>query len=686
MASLVFNNTSLINPSDNISAAVSAAPKGAVWQRKGTILRDPTCLNVFQECNVRFDSGSQLLGLDPAEPVFKMWFSGGNTGTVIGSGGSGGMFYAESRNGFENWVMRPTAVIDVTSRSSIVRHNGTYYIYNGPEQKRFSSSDGVTFGIGEQLYFDGTPAAWEEGGKQNTCTWVEPDGTWRMMYEGSGLVGNVWQVGLATSTDGINWVRSASNPVLRAEDGLLSASAPDVHKIGDWYWGWFHGVPANAQGATTTIPTDLYRARSRDLVNWERTPRYPILVRSTPDEGAGSVQGQIADVSLIEVGDKTFMFYEGGDGAIIEFRNFSLKCAVANMTLAELVTTNEGGSDGEQHFKDQYGAVHYPEQIILGSLNAQCFEKVRVETSPASWRGMLVNHKGQATAFTVESQWPCPLNMYIGGGSNYKLPLQIGAGQVLDTPLPGGIEFDGTNMYFTNSSSVRNSMNATKAIYDHNIDSNAHSIVSSRFVRTLSWLKSGAIYTGSGAPSGQLGEYAGLSSGATPNSTAMRAIYAGVFGLLGVGLTNYQTSTSYPFEISVMFGIDGGAYSGTIIRFGLGKHEGLTFGVSDASLPKGLGFEIRNLRIWTFIKPGDGAPIYDDTGVSITSVDRVYQLGFRCVPGVTTDTLEFFVNYNAVNSRSVSRFSMDFVGPFLELTNGDNSTSLNAGVSQIYYK
>ena len=443
------------------AAAVAGAPKGNVWQRKGIIITDPTGVAVNAESNVIYEGNSLLLGLSAAEPVFKLWYSGGNTGTAVGAGDSAGMYYAESRNGFENWVAHPTPVVSPNYRSSVVKTGGTYYIYALPFGKRFASADGRTFGSAQQLYFTGPQGAWEASGLQNSCVWVEGS-TWYCMYEACANTGHVWQIGLMTSTDGINWVRYSDSPVIPAGDGLNSTSGPDVHKIGDTYWCWGHGVATNTNLSSDSVPTDLFRWKSKDLHTWERSPRYPIMVRATPDEGANNELGQIADVSLIEAAGRVFMFYEGADGSVLEFRNSSLKCAIANMTMAELVTTNEGDAGGgEQHYKDYYGAVHYPEQVVFGSKTGQFYERVLVKTTAAAARGMTLDHGGSLTALTILSGYPCPCNLEIGAGANYKAPIKLNSGAVLSTPVAGCIEFDGTNLFFTTNAGVRKTITAT---------------------------------------------------------------------------------------------------------------------------------------------------------------------------------------------------------------------------------
>lgn len=442
------------------AAAVAEAPKGNVWQRKGRIIRDPTALAVNQEPNVLYEANSLLLGLSASEPVFKLWYSGGNTGTTVGAGGSGGMYYAESRNGIENWVQRATPVIEVASRCSVVKDGANYYIYHLPGGHRYSSTDGVTFSAPEVLSITGTSGAWEAGGRQNSYTWKE-GATWYMTYDAAGATGNIWQAGLATSSDGVNWVLCAQNPILRAEDGLLSVSSLDVHKVGDTYWGWFHGTAANSHLATTTIPTEIYRAKSTDLINWERSPMYPVFSRATPDEGVASEQGQTADAALIEVGGRVFMFYEGADGSVMSLRNSSIKVAVANMSFAELTTTVEGESPGEVVTRDAMGGRYISESVSIGAVAGLYYEKVALKTNPTDARAISVSHAGAGAAITVTGLYPCPALLDLGGGANYQVPILLHAGAVLTTPVAGAIEFDGTNLYFTTAAGVRKTITAT---------------------------------------------------------------------------------------------------------------------------------------------------------------------------------------------------------------------------------
>ena len=102
--------------------------------------------------------------------------------------------------------------------------------------------------------------AWEE-----TCV-AEPfvlyDGTWRMWYTGGWTHG---AIGYATSTDGITWVKYASNPVYgQGASGYANiANCPTILRTGSTYWLFASG------GTDTHTPfTTLRVATSTDGIAW----------------------------------------------------------------------------------------------------------------------------------------------------------------------------------------------------------------------------------------------------------------------------------------------------------------------------------------------------------------------------------------------------------------------------------
>jgi predicted GH43/DUF377 family glycosyl hydrolase len=147
---------------------------------------------------------------------------------------------------------------------------------------------------------------WDDGGIQNPkVTYF--DNTWRMYYTGfkdGGSSQSDWQIGLATSDDGITWSRYDSNPIIPKGgvgewDENMVASA-GVIKDGDTYKMWYHGRDA----------ADKHRiglATSTDGTNWTKYDSNPVMEPSV----SGWDSAHIYSARVIKEGETYKMWYTG---------------------------------------------------------------------------------------------------------------------------------------------------------------------------------------------------------------------------------------------------------------------------------------------------------------------------------------------------------------------------------------
>ncbi|MDE2312523.1 MAG: hypothetical protein KGJ93_05600 [Patescibacteria group bacterium] len=101
-----------------------------------------------------------------------------------------------------------------------------------------------------------------------------PDGEWRLYYTG---IGSQNGIGLLISKDGINWTPYEHNPVFAAQSGawddeILEQSV--VYTKGQYYM-WYSGWKGELK-PDTVISIGL--ATSTDGINWTRNPNNPVLV------------------------------------------------------------------------------------------------------------------------------------------------------------------------------------------------------------------------------------------------------------------------------------------------------------------------------------------------------------------------------------------------------------------------
>jgi predicted GH43/DUF377 family glycosyl hydrolase len=130
--------------------------------------------------------------------------------------------------------------------------------------------------------------------------------TYRLWFGGRNANKN--KIGLATSTDGITWVKSPSNPVLTISVGQwdsLNVFSPHVIFDGAQYVMWYSGT--NASGLTR-----IGRATSPDGVVWTKTVGNPVLdVTAATFDAAG-----VRTPCVIKDGTTYRMWYAGLDLAL----------------------------------------------------------------------------------------------------------------------------------------------------------------------------------------------------------------------------------------------------------------------------------------------------------------------------------------------------------------------------------
>jgi hypothetical protein len=117
----------------------------------------------------------------------------------------------------------------------------------------------------------GGSGAWDVSGVRVPMVWKEGPSDYRMIYTGNG--GGGFQVGYATSTDGITWTKSGSNPVFNDSNAWAHNSSQNwgVIKVGTDYLMWYGNSASPRQASIAT---------STDLIHWTPYASTPIFSSS----------------------------------------------------------------------------------------------------------------------------------------------------------------------------------------------------------------------------------------------------------------------------------------------------------------------------------------------------------------------------------------------------------------------
>lgn len=124
-----------------------------------------------------------------------------------------------------------------------------------------------------------------------------------MLYSGRNSNGR-FQIGLATSSDGLIWTKHPSNPVItKIESENKDTHDPSLLFENGYYQAWFVG---SDNGGNDNY--SIYRATSNDGVSWTNNPSTPVF-RPTNTWGSGGVTSP----SVIKVGTLYIMWFSSSD-------------------------------------------------------------------------------------------------------------------------------------------------------------------------------------------------------------------------------------------------------------------------------------------------------------------------------------------------------------------------------------
>ncbi len=191
------------------------------------------------------------------------------------------------------------------------------------------SDDGITWTRRDSPVLSTDPAiAWESQTINDPFVLKENDTTYTMWYDGrTGTTEENRSIGSARSTDGINWVREESNPVLSPDASWCSSWVryATVALLDDHYVMWFTGSTGTSYIST---PFKMGTAISEDGVNWRHDKLYSPIVNSGPS-GTWS-EASISCLGVFEVDGIYCMVHSGVDNSM---DSFSLRTIDYNPTI-----------------------------------------------------------------------------------------------------------------------------------------------------------------------------------------------------------------------------------------------------------------------------------------------------------------------------------------------------------------
>lgn len=112
---------------------------------------------------------------------------------------------------------------------------------------------------------------------------IKENDTYKLFYAGYSTTINRWQIGMATSIDGINWTRYQNNPIIASNSNSweYNLGLGDVVKANNQYYLYYAGRRMNTNEDKIGLATSI------DGINWTRYSQNPILSKTYSWEESG---------------------------------------------------------------------------------------------------------------------------------------------------------------------------------------------------------------------------------------------------------------------------------------------------------------------------------------------------------------------------------------------------------------
>ncbi|MEE9506531.1 MAG: hypothetical protein V3V98_05230, partial [Thermoplasmata archaeon] len=266
-----------------------------------------------------------------------------------------------------DWIKaRSNPLVDDGFGPSIIVEDGKYRMYFsrsvGIDQAEIfyaESEDGIHWDASpEPVITRGPSESWNSQSVSNP-TVISAEGMYRMWYNGLNESSGYYSIGIALSSDGLNWTESGMNPVLeKAPSGWDAGSVqyPTVLRIGNEYKMWFYGI---AQPPWITGEGNVGYANSPDGYNWTKHPGNPVI-----SKGPGWDSDALESGPVVYQNGLYEMWYNGHSSGVsrIGYANSTDGIAWTKYSLNPVLVNGSPGSWDSSH------ACHSSVVLIDGTL------------------------------------------------------------------------------------------------------------------------------------------------------------------------------------------------------------------------------------------------------------------------------------------------------------------------------
>lgn len=306
-----------------------------VWTPEGNVIPNSGG-NTFSNPNVLYEGNAKIL----SGTVFKMWCG-------VNGGSTPGVYYFESTDGLSWTPYASNPVISAgTPLPRIFKNGSTYYLYLGfGTISAWTSTDGLSWTEqNASAVVPGGAGAWDNDSVYQLSVVDIIAGTWYGYYGANAATSQPtdYYAGLVTSTDGINWTKSGSNPVIQIRGGNWT-----FQKINGVYYGWsqastnypnivsggsYASAISRISGTNPSGPWTQLQVNSKAIGVYTTAP-------ADFTASSYSIGTQVGDPTLVSDGTNCYLYYtlSVSGGAIGLYGAKAI-----GKTFSQLVQTYEG--------------------------------------------------------------------------------------------------------------------------------------------------------------------------------------------------------------------------------------------------------------------------------------------------------------------------------------------------------
>ena len=259
--------------------------------------------------------------------TLKLWFTGNAK-----VGGRWSIGYASSPNGITNWTFEPNFILGPSGSWEydinfpfVINDNSLYKMWyntgqinwlSGPDRFRigYATASNTTSWIkNSHVLFGGDINSWDAGGSDRGFSVIKKDNIFHLWYTATNknnLATNpYWRIGYATSSDGINWTKHPTNPVIQKTETweYNNMMYPNVLYEGGKFKMWYCTAPMDNC-------TRYVYAESTNGYEWIK-PAGKNPVYSVPGTSGAFDRLYLSGHTRIRDGDMYKIWYSGFNGS-----------------------------------------------------------------------------------------------------------------------------------------------------------------------------------------------------------------------------------------------------------------------------------------------------------------------------------------------------------------------------------